>query len=233
MSNVFLVVFMSLILESKIILYKTHGDVNIFDNDGNLVYLKDGDDLSPGFTIKTSSTSKAELIYEEGIMVFISESTSFTIRKNKKNSNSLTSIFDVFTTNLLAQDQESWIDYLYGKAMFFIQKLDKRYIVKTPTAVCGVRGTNFSIIATENKTEVGLFKGLLEIEKDDKKVVLKPGELAIIDRQNIKIEKRLTDIMEKERLRAIKIEKYFKSVIDKLKKREDKLKYRLDNIKKD
>lgn len=234
MFRIFIVIAMMCVnLNANVTIYKIKGKVEFIDINNKILSLKEGDNIDENITVKTYPSSEVELVYDDGIMVFLSENSSFTIRKVQKIKQA-SWILDILTLNLYADEKgnESWFDYLYGKAMFFVKKLDKSYNVKTPTAVCGVRGTNFSIVADENISEVGLFKGIVEVEKDDKRLILKPGQLAIITRQDIKVENRLSSIMDKEKKRAEKLEKYFENVMIRLKKRDETVRKKIEDLNK-
>ena len=238
--------FVYLNLNAQVKIHRIKGDVEFLAADNKRLSLKEGDiiesrsslfkklslkkedSIEGEVTIKTSSSSEVELIYDDGMMIFLSENSSFTINKR---SPLMSWILDLFTTRLYADDQ-TWFDYLYGKAMFFVKKLDKSYTVRTPHAVIGVRGTNFSVLCNDDLSEIGLFKGSIEVEKDGEKAVLKPGESAFVTKQDLKIEKRLSSFMEKERERALKLERYFENVMLKIKRRDERVGEKIRDLNK-
>lgn len=225
-------IFLNLEIDASVLVYKIKGNAEFININGEFLLLKEGDRVDESITIKTSSSSEVELVYDDGIMVFLSENSTFTIKG--KGDNVISSwILNLITLSLYAQEkkEESWIDYLYGKALFFIKKLDKTYAVKTPHAVIGVRGTTFSIISKDDISEVGLFRGVVDIEKDEKKFILKAGQSAIITTHQVKIENRLSALMQKEKKRAEKLERYFENVMIKLKKRDEDLRKKIDRLK--
>lgn len=225
------IIFMFTNLYSEIKVYKYTGDVKFLDSNESVVFLKEGDVLKEGYSVITSPKSEVQLIYDNKSMVFLFENSRFTVGVSTKSQNK-TSFWDLILPGkkLYAEDKswyEEWYDYLYGKATFFINKLDKKYSVKIPQAVCGVRGTNFTIISSTDVSEVGLFNGIVDIEKDGKIHILKPNQSAYITQTDIKIQQRLSKIMEAEKKRAEKLKKYFDNVRNKLEYRDKRIKEKL------
>ncbi|MEF3279731.1 MAG: FecR family protein [Elusimicrobiota bacterium] len=220
------------VVNSQDIIYKTSGTVEFYNDKNEKINLKEGDVIGSGYSIITSSNSEAQLLLENKSMVFLFENTKFILKREEKikdNSSFLDFIFGV--KNLNAEENsllEKSYNYLIGKATFFINKMSKEYKVKTPQAVCGVRGTNFSIISDEEHSEIGLFKGLVDIEKDGEVKTLKPGQSAYITKIEIKIQHRLSTIMMREKQRAKKLEKYFENVRKKLEERDKKIKEKIE-----
>jgi len=215
-------------LYSQVTINNIKGSALIINDKNEKIEAKKGDVLNQGYSISTSSNSEAEILLNDTGIVVLYENSRFTLNPplNEEKTSFLEGLFGI--KKLYADDSQSLIDYLYGKATFFIKKLsEKQYSVRTPTAVCGVRGTSFSINSDDNLSEIGLFKGSVELKnnKDNKNEVkvLKPGQTAYITSVDIKIDTRLSKIMEKEKKRAEKLEKYFEKVNLKIKERNEKL----------
>ncbi len=213
-------------LSSEVFLNKIKGDVKVFDEKNQEIKSKEGIILGKNYTVLVGKNSEAEVLLGEGIVVLY-ENTKYILRQNEKKEESL-SFFDMlFGVKKLYAEEESWWDYLYGKATYFFKKLSSEYKIRTPHAVFGVRGTSFSVEGSDELTEIALFKGLVDIKKGEEIIPLKPGQSAYITRTDIKIQERISKIMEKERKRAEKLEKYFENVRKKLEERDKKIKEKL------
>lgn len=83
------------------------------------------------------------------------------------------SVFSLSSNSKLVLDQSiydpsknertSVLSLLFGKARFIVSKISKRedYRVKTPTAVCGVRGSDFAINVSPDTEEITALQTLL------------------------------------------------------------------------
>ncbi len=60
--------------------------------------------------------------------------------------------------------RSSFVSLLWGKARFVVAKIsgDSEYQVKTPTAVCGVRGSDFALAVTPELEETSALPGFLQ-----------------------------------------------------------------------
>ncbi|MCE9598568.1 MAG: FecR domain-containing protein [Spirochaetia bacterium] len=92
------------------------------------------------------------------------------------------------TELLLAQAQENVktkIDLKAGSTAIFLKKLERKgeFVVSTPTALAGVRGTTFLVSIEENATRVALYDGAVRLEnKSGKELVMdQSGEIVIRD----------------------------------------------------
>lgn len=203
-------------LNAGVVLFKASGKYEVLNDKGEKVELKAGDELYENYTVITYKDSEVQIIIDDDNLVAVS-------------ANSKIKVSDVINK----KDNSSLLDMIYGKATFIINKLmDGKFKVGVPNAVIGVRGTSFSVISdsTAEKTEVGLFKGMVELEKDGKIVNMKPGQSAIISKIDLKIQNRLSGIMLKEKNRALKLERYFNKVRKNMKKREMKIKEKLEKM---
>ncbi|MEW6012531.1 MAG: FecR family protein [Elusimicrobiales bacterium] len=210
------------------VIYKIKGNIEFINDKKEKILLKEGDSIGKNYEVMTQKNSEVELLIEDIGMVVVYENSKFVI----SDSNPVTSLsfLDKLlgVKNLYAEEEKSFVDYLYGKATFFIKKLGtKKYSVRTPTAVCGVRGTSFSVISDDKASEIGLFKGVIEVGKGEEVKTLNPGQTAYVSRTEIKINERLSKIMEKEKKRAEKLEKYFDNVRKKIDERNKKISEKL------
>lgn len=198
-------------------LNKFKGKVEIFDSSANPRKALIQSPLYEGYLIKTGSKAECEIIFKDKSVIFVSENTEIKIEKA-----------------VLEKDRRDFsLDFLRGKILFFVQKMvNSAYKIKTPTAVCAVRGTDFSVIASSDSALVGLFEGKMEIEKDGSARQINPGSEAEIKKDDIAVKDRLSYIMQKEKIRAEKLKKYVENVRLKMEKRDKKIKERDEKVKK-
>ena len=98
--------------------------------------IKPGDDVNIGDIIRAKSKSRAEIIFNDGNVLRLAEKTRLEITEylvGKKESKGIFNLFRGKVQNIIKKSA--------GK-LFGIKKRN-RFEVHTPTAVVGVRGTNF------------------------------------------------------------------------------------------
>jgi len=214
---VLLISFSGNIYSQDAIVNKFKGKIQVLDGNGIELDSKSYKLLKEGYTIKTDKKSECEILFKDGTILFVSENSQIKIEKSK----------------ITKEERDYNMNFIKGKILFFINKIkaQKNIVsIKTPTAVCAVRGTDFSIITSTEISNIGLFEGLLDVQKDNEVKQLKPGTEAVVSR-DIKISQRLSTIMEKERKRAEKLAKYIKQVRNKLSQREEFLDKKLNENK--
>lgn len=197
-------------------LNKRKGHIEIYDNSTKI--LKSAKDLGlyQGYEIKTASKSEAEIVFKDKSVVFLSENSSLKIEK----------------AALEKEKRDFSIEFLKGKILFFVQKMaNSNFKVRTPTAVCAVRGTDFAIISSTDSSSIGLFEGSMEIEAFGEKKEIKPGNQADIA-SSFTVKERLSPLMEKEQIRAEKLKKYVENIRAKLEKRNQSIKEKREKINK-
>jgi hypothetical protein len=111
----------------------------------------DGDELAPGSSIKTGATTTAELrIKPNGTIIKIAKSTTFTVQ-NIASSNAEKNTFALVA----------------GKVRTIAAK-GGQYDMKSQTAVCGVRGTDFAFsVEPGAKEQLTVANGRVEMQKLD------------------------------------------------------------------
>ena len=114
--------------------------------------------INDGDSLRTGKDNKIILITKEDGKICINPNTSCAFNSSDLN------IFNLLSGNI--------------KAYFL--KYHKKFEVRTPTAVCGIRGTQVEIIVNiDNSTEISLFEGDVEIaDINSKEIILKltPGK---------------------------------------------------------
>lgn len=134
----------------------------LFNSVGSVSY-KDGDrwvsvkknqkiDIKPGTEITTDRASSVELYFDDGSKLKIGPNSyyKFTNEDEKEINGTL----------------------FVGKIRNWIKKQSKDYKIKTPTAVCGVRGTDFVVITDKDKTRVEVYDGSVNVSDNNNKSFL-------------------------------------------------------------
>ncbi|MDD5686646.1 MAG: FecR family protein [Elusimicrobia bacterium] len=125
-----------------------------------------GQQLNPNDIVKTSTKSSAVVLIN-GHKVSISEKTQGKLLEITDN----TSVFVV----------------LVGKIRALVKKLQVRqkFEVKTPTAICAVRGTDFAVdVADDSKTRLEVYEGVVAVKEETtgSEVFVNPGEFTTIQK---------------------------------------------------
>jgi hypothetical protein len=86
---------------------------------------------------------------------------------------------------------------LTGKIRITVKKLFKSdsLVVRTPTAIAGVRGTDFGVIATNSESKFIVFEGEVEVANSDSNIIksfmLRESEESSVTKQGAPTEPRL------------------------------------------
>ncbi|MBI3551757.1 MAG: FecR domain-containing protein [Elusimicrobia bacterium] len=121
-------------------------------------------DLVDQDTVRTGQRAQATLSFEDGSRVELGGNATFTLEEASRG--------------------RSAIRLNFGAIKAFVQKMaSRRFEVKTPTAVCSVRGTEFRVeVLSGGRTIVDLYKGLLGVEdRRGQQILLHPNERIQID----------------------------------------------------
>lgn len=120
--------------------------------------------LTTGDVIRTGFKAEATIVFSEGSRVELGGNANFTLEDTQENHSGM----------MLGA----------GTLRAFVKKLAARtFQVKTPTAVCSVRGTEFRVeVQGGGRTIVDLYKGLLGVEDHrGQQVLLHPNERLEVD----------------------------------------------------
>jgi hypothetical protein len=144
---------------------QTLGSVASFSGDVDITIISSGKKFVPetgtpitdDYKIRTGNRSFVELTLNDGSKVSIKEVTVLNISNLKQNE----------------QDPPTKIRMLTGKLRITVKKLFKSdsLLVRTPTAIAGVRGTEFGIIATNSETRIIVFDGEVETANSDSAII--------------------------------------------------------------
>jgi FecR protein len=130
------------------ILLIPNGAVEVRDNAGAPWRpVDDHETLAPGMEVRTTANSTARLRFSDGSVVALDRSTVFAVDRSDRRQ----SIFSLKFGRLKA-----------AFAGFFSSRIS----IRTPTAVCAVRGTVFELDAGKQGTRVNMAEGVLEVKDD-------------------------------------------------------------------
>jgi hypothetical protein len=124
--------------------------------------------VTAGDSVRTGLRAQATLQFEDGSHVELGSNASFTLEE--------------------ASGSRSLLNLGFGAIKVWVQRLgSRRFQVRTPTAVCSVRGTEFRVeVMPGGRTTVDLYKGLLGVEDHrGQQVLLHPNERLQVDLRGI------------------------------------------------
>lgn len=115
--------------------------------------------LSPGDEVKTDRSSRVTITFDDASRIELGPNSSYMLEE--------------------AQAASSRMTLNFGKLKAWVTKASsRRFAVRTPTAVCSVRGTEFGVdVGMDGRTAVELFTGQLGVaDNKGNEVLLNPGE---------------------------------------------------------
>ncbi|MCG2724919.1 MAG: FecR domain-containing protein [Elusimicrobia bacterium] len=115
--------------------------------------LKEGDEL------RTKRASTVQIYMDDGTKVQLAPQSSFKLRTENK--------------------EEVSIGIFFGRVRSWVKKFSKKFEVRTPSAVCAVRGTDFIVSADSNgNSKVEVYSGsVMTGDSSGKTVLVKQGEM--------------------------------------------------------
>jgi hypothetical protein len=118
-----------------------------------------GQVLEPGDRVRTAAGSRATITFADGSRIELSANGSFTLQESSSQGSTL---------KLGLGSLKAWIT----------KSISRRFEVRTPTAVCSVRGTEFSVdVNAQGNTSVQMFSGLLAVaDQGGNEVLLKDNQ---------------------------------------------------------
>lgn len=125
--------------------------------------------VHPGDSVKTGWRSRVQIEFDDGSRVELGSSSSYVLEKDG------------------AGRTDTGMKLNFGWMKAWVQKLAKRkFDVRTPTAVCSVRGTEFAVNVEGNKTSVDLFRGLIAVgDVKGNESVLREGQHVTVDEKGL------------------------------------------------
>jgi hypothetical protein len=152
--------------------------VSISAAEGKVLFLKSGSYtwaqissgqvLTPGDQLKTATGARATVTFDDGSRVELNPGSSFTLKE--------------------ASPQASGMELKLGSLKAWISKsLNRRFQVRTPTAVCSVRGTEFGVdVDGTGDTHVQMFGGMLAVaDKSGNEVLVKDTQSIDVSRDGL------------------------------------------------
>ncbi|HAH08156.1 MAG TPA: hypothetical protein DCM05_16800 [Elusimicrobia bacterium] len=120
--------------------------------------------LKPGARVQTGPDSGAVVVFEDGSKAVLGQNSDFLIEEQAPGQTSL--------------------KVSLGRVRTWVSKvLNRRFVVKTPSAVCSVRGTEFQVqVHYDGRTLVDLYKGLLSVtDSKGREHSMTPGQRLDLD----------------------------------------------------
>lgn len=120
--------------------------------------------LSARDQVRTGSRSRAVVTFDDGTRIELGPESAFALEESAAS--------------------RAGLRLSIGRLKAIVQKaLSRRFEVRTPAAVCSVRGTEFEVrVETSGRTHVSLYKGLLGVaDNRGSQVLMQPGERLRID----------------------------------------------------
>lgn len=127
---------------------------------GNRLVPQIGFQISADHKIRTGKRSFAEIVLNNGTKISLKE----------------VSVLNVMSLKAGESSQPTRIRLLTGKVRIALKRLLRddfphSLILKTPTAIAGVRGTDFGAIASRYETKIAVFSGSVEVASSNKKII--------------------------------------------------------------
>lgn len=163
-----------------------------------------GRPVAEGERIRTGAGAWCEILFKDGSFIKMEEGS------------------DAAAETLKASNDERAFSFscLKGKVLWMIAKVKgkiaSKVSVRTPSVVCAVRGTDFSIIvSTAGQTTIGLFEGKVAVTAGTTEKELLSGGEASADSGGLTVQGRLSKLMKTEERRYSKV----KNRVENLRKR--------------
>ena len=175
----------------------------VYDLNGSVMVMKAGTQdwasaskglpVAEGDRFRTGANAWCEIFFKDGTYVKM-EADSETVAEELKST---------------AAGRSFSFSFLKGKALWMAARLKwkaaSRFSVRTPSAVCAVRGTDFTmIVSTSGETSVGLFEGKVAVSSGTAESggqdLLAGGE-ASVGGGHIAVQRRLSALMKAEQRR--------------------------------
>lgn len=130
--------------------------------------ISSGQVLAPGDQLKTATGARATVTFDDASRVSLNPGSSFTLGESSPQANSL---------ELKLGSLRAWVS----------KSLNRRFQVRTPTAVCSVRGTEFGVgVDGSGDTHVQMFGGLLAVsDQSGNEVLIKDRESVDVTRDGL------------------------------------------------
>lgn len=160
--------------------------------------------VNEGDALRTGAAAWCELLFKDGSYIKLEADSETSAERLKSDAEGRTFSFS----------------FLKGKALWMASKLKWKtrsaFSVRTPSAVCAVRGTDFTlIVSTDGATSVGLFEGKVAVSSGTAEKELLSGSEASARGGQVAVQNRLSSLMKAEERRYARV----KGRVDGLRKR--------------
>lgn len=190
--------------------YDLEGEVSVQKPGAGWGAAAKGAPLNEGDSLRTGGKAWCELLFKDGSYVKLEAGSEVSMEK------------------LLAGKEERALSFsfLRGKALWMAAKLKKlaasKFSIRTPTAVCAVRGTDFTmIVSTSGETAVGLYEGEVALSGEAGEKTLAAGGEAAAGASGVTVQDRLSGLMKAEERRYRRVKGRVESLRKRLAERED------------
>jgi len=163
-----------------------------------------GRPVAEGERIRTGAGAWCEILFKDGSFIKMEDDSDAAVETLKASN----------------QERVFSFSFLKGKVLWMVAKVKgkiaSRVSVRTPSVVCAVRGTDFSIIvSTAGQTTIGLFEGKVAVTAGNAEKELLSGGEASADSGGLTVQSRLSKLMKTEERRYSKV----KNRVENLRKR--------------
>ncbi|HSV96150.1 MAG TPA: FecR family protein [Spirochaetota bacterium] len=134
------------------------GDVDITTVTGGVKFVPQiGVTITDDHRIRTGNRSYAELLLNDGSKLFVREVT----------------VLNLSGLKMAETDPPTRIQVVTGKLRITMKKTfrSRSLVLRTPTAVAGVRGTDFGVVVGRQETKLVVFEGQVEVASSNKDVI--------------------------------------------------------------
>jgi len=149
---------------------KIKGPVNVTRSDGREITASEGISIFAGDRIVTGKEGKVWFSFEGGRQFRLSEEAQVSVDELSGRD---------------SEDSQPVLRLALGYLWSRIQKFTggtRRTVLHTPTAVIGVRGTEFdSVVSLDGTSVVAVDEGSVEVEAEDEKAILDQGKMTQVD----------------------------------------------------
>ncbi len=168
-----------------------------------------GRPVAEGDRIKTGAKAWCEILFKDGSFIKMEEGSDAAAEALKSS----------------AEERVFSFSFLKGKALWMAAKLKgkivSRFLVRTPTVVCAVRGTDFSmLVSTAGQTTIGLFDGIVALSGAGQDKELLAGGEASADAAGLSVQTQLSKLMKGEEKRYSKVKDRVESLRKRLEERD-------------
>ncbi len=168
-----------------------------------------GAPFNEGDGLRTGPGTWCELLFKDGTYVKLEADSETSAEQLKAD----------------AGERSFSFSFLKGKALWMAAKLKWKarstFSVRTPSAVCAVRGTDFTVIvSTDGAASVGLFEGKVAVSSGTAEKELHSGNEASAGAGGIAVQNRLSALMKAEERRYARVKGRVEKLRARLRERE-------------